>query len=342
MSSQKLIKVDSEITTNLAKVPRSIESMESTGFSTATTTETSQDPFMPLLLAAEHSQQIELMTSIAVAFARTPMILANIAHDLNAYSQGRFILGLGSQVRAHITQRFSMPWSHPAARMKEFISAMRAIWACWYEGEKLSFKGEFYNHSLMTPMFSPRNTEFGAPKVFLAAVGPKMTRTAAEVADGIIIHPFTTKRYLEEVTLPNIKEGLAESGRSREDFEISYPGFMVTGYDEVSFDKAKKAARNRIAFYGSTPAYRGVLEIEGWGDLQYELNRLSKQGEWDAMGELITDEMLDAFAVVEEPENLATSFRNRYADLIDRTTVNIRTPDEPTLVRLVEKMKSGK
>ena len=228
-------------TDNLASVPAKAKRLEALGYHGAVTAETSHDPFFPLLLAAEHTEKIQLVTSIAVAFARTPMNLANIGHDLNSFSKGRFVLGLGSQIRPHVTKRFSMPWSKPAARMREFISAMRAIWDCWHNGSQLSFKGDFYDHSLMTPMFTPLDSEYGAPRVMLAAVGPLMTEVAGEVADGVIIHSFTTKKYLEEVTLPAVEKGLAKAGRSRSDFQISYPGFIVTGKNEEEFNATKKA-----------------------------------------------------------------------------------------------------
>ena len=241
------------------------------------------------------------MTSIAVAFARSPMTLANLGHDLNAFSKGRFLLGLGSQIQPHITKRFSMPWSHPAARMRELIQAMRAIWACWYQGEKLAFRGEFYTHTLMTPMFTPTNTQYGAPKVLLAAVGPKMTEVAGEVADGMIVHGFTTPKYVHEVTLPALERGLAAAGRSRKGFQLACPVFVVTGRDAKEWEQSRAGVCKQIAFYGSTPAYRGVLELHGWGALQGELNAMSKRGEWDAMGTRITDEILEQFAIVAQP-----------------------------------------
>ncbi len=324
------MKVDGGLPTDLREVPARIRELEDAGFAAAMTAETAHDPFFPLLLAAEHSERIELMTSIAVAFARTPMNLANVGHDLNAYSQGRLILGLGSQIRPHITKRFSMPWSHPARRMREFILAMRAIWSNWYEGERLRFQGEFYSHTLMTPMFTPTDTEHGAPKVFLAAVGPLMTEVAGEVADGLIVHPFTTQSYMRDTTLPAIERGLATAGRDRSDFEIAYPGFIVSGQDEKTFEATKQAVKKQISFYGSTPAYRPVLESEGWGDLQLELNRMSKQGQWDEMGTLITDEMLDAFAVVGEPGDLARGVLDRYGEVVDRMSPNLRFLDEAT------------
>ena len=271
------MKVDGGLMGNLAKAGTSAKRLESIGFHGAITAETSHDPFFPLLLAAQETENIELVTSIAVAFARTPMNLANIGHDLNSFSKGRFVLGLGSQIRPHITKRFSMPWSRPAARMREFILAMRAIWDCWHNGVPLTFQGEFYTHSLMTTMFTPVDTEYGAPKVFLAAVGPKMSEVAGEVADGILIHAFTTEKYLREVTLPAVEAGLAQGGKSRDEFEISYPGFIVTGQTEEAFNASKAATCKQIAFYGSTPAYAPVLGVHGWGDLQPELNKFQSR-----------------------------------------------------------------
>jgi probable F420-dependent oxidoreductase len=303
---------------DLGGVPARVRDLEAAGYDGAVSAEINSDPFLPLALAAEHSERIELLTSIAVAFARTPMLTAQIAHDLNAFSGGRFILGLGSQIRPHITRRFSMPWSRPAARMREFIQAMRAIWGCWYDEAPLDFRGEFYTHTLMTPMFTPTNTQHGAPRVFLAGVGPRMTEVAGEVADGLIAHAFTTERYLRDVTLPAVLRGLAASGRTRESFEITCPVFVVTGDDEAAFEASRDVIRKQIAFYGSTPAYRGVLESHGWGDLQDELTRLSKRGRWNEMGDLVDDEMLETFAVVAEPDDVVPKLRARCEGAIDR------------------------
>ncbi len=315
------MKVDTSIGFDLGNVGEHAARMEAVGYTGLQTAETGHDPFLPLAQAALHTSNVDLITSIVVAFARTPMVLAPIAHDLNAVSKGRFVLGLGSQIRAHITKRFSMPWSHPAPRMREFILALRAIWANWYDNEPLSFVGKFYTHTLMTPFFTPGNTEFGAPRVFLAAVGPLMTEVAAEVADGMIVHPFTTEKYLRETTLPALENGWAKAGKSREDFEISYPCFVVTADDEKGLERAKGATRQQIAFYGSTPAYKGVLDSIGAGELQGELNSMSKQGRWQEMGTLITDDILNEFAVIDEPQNLAGELTRRYGDLIDRTSV---------------------
>lgn len=316
--------VDGGVTSRLADVAEQAATLEGDGYDAAWGSETNHDPFLPLALAAEHTGRLHLGTSIAVAFARSPMTTANVAWDLNAYSQGRFMLGLGSQIKPHIEKRFSMPWSHPAPRMREFISALRAIWSCWQDGTPLDFRGEFYNHTLMTPFFDPGANEFGAPKVFLAAVGTAMTRVAAEVADGLLVHGFTTARYLREVTLPAVEAGLAASGRSRSDFQLSYPLFIATGASDADREKAVTAARKQIAFYGSTPAYRGVLELHGWGDLQPELNTLSKRGDWDGMGARIDDDILDAFAVVDEPDAVAGQVLARVGDLVDR--ISFYTP----------------
>ena len=319
------MKVDTGVGYDLRKIGEEAARLESIGYSGIQSAETGHDPFFPLAQAALHTSRVDLITSIAVAFARTPMVLAPIAHDLNAVSEGRFVLGLGSQIRAHITKRFSMPWSSPAARMREFILALRAIWAHWYEKEPLDFVGKFYTHTLMTPFFTPENLEHGAPRVTLAAVGPLMTQVAGEVADGMIVHPFTTEKYLRETTLPALEKGWAKSGRAREDFEISYPCFVITGRDEKDLEGRKAATKGQIAFYGSTPAYKPVLDSIGAGELQGELNTLSKQGRWQEMGNLITDDMLEAFAVIDEPQNLAKSLLDRYGDVIDRTAVAYNT-----------------
>ncbi|MDJ0788169.1 MAG: LLM class F420-dependent oxidoreductase [Myxococcota bacterium] len=316
------MKIDSGIMmTDLNGAPEAAKRAEAQGYDGVVTAEMSSDPFLPLLLAAEHTERIELMTSIAVAFSRNPMILANLGNDLQAYSKGRFILGIGSQIKPHITKRFSMPWSSPAARMREYIQAMRAIWACWYEGEKLDFRGDFYTHTLMTPMFTPTNNAYGPPKVVLAAVGPKMTEVAGEVADGLLVHAFTTPRYLKEVTIPAVERGLAKAGRDRKDFEFCYPAFVVTGADEKAWEASRTGITRQLAFYGSTPAYRGVLETHGWGELQSELNALSKQGQWVEMGERITDEILEEFAIVDEPRKVPGRLAERFGGHIDRMLV---------------------
>jgi probable F420-dependent oxidoreductase len=315
------MKVDGGIGSNLSQVPRSAQEVEAAGYSGAWTAETSHDPFFPLLLAAEHTTTLEIGTSIAVAFARNPMNLANIGWDLQSYSKGRFMIGLGSQIKPHIEKRFSMEWSHPAPRMREMILAMRAIWDTWLNGTKLDFRGDFYTHTLMTPFFTPDPSEmapYGPPKIFLAGVGEMMTEVAGEVCDGFLCHGFTTERYLREVTIPALARGRAKAGKTMEGFEIVGPSFVVTGTNEKEMAAAAAGTRQQIAFYGSTPAYKGVLELHGWDGLQDELNGLSKQGKWVDMGNLITDEILNTFAVVAEPEQVAPELISRYGDVIDR------------------------
>lgn len=315
------MKVDGGISVNLRESVASAQDAEAAGYSGAWTAETNHDPFLPLLLAAEHTTKMELGTSIAVAFARSPMTLANTAWDLQAYSQGRFILGLGSQIKPHITKRFSMPWSKPAARMREMVLAIRAIWDTWENGTPLNFRGEFYTHTLMTPFFTPSTSDlagFGPPKIFLAGVGELMTEVAGEVCDGFICHGFTTEKYLREVTMPALERGRAKAGKTMAGFEIVGPSFVVTGNTAEELQQASIGTRQQIAFYGSTPAYRPVLDLHGWGDLQDRLNTLSKQGQWVEMGELITDEVLETFAVVGEPEQIAPELTQRYGDVIQR------------------------
>jgi len=288
------MKVDVGIGHQLAKIPDTVRRMEAAGYDGVRTAEMNHDPFFPLLLAAEHSEKLDLATSIAVAFARSPMNLANIGHDLNAYSRGRFTLGLGSQIKPHITKRFT-----------------------------------------------PEDREYGAPRVVLAAVGPAMTEVAGEVADGMIIHPFSNIPYINSVTMPAIEAGLAKAGRKREDFELSYSCFVVTGRDEQEFAASKKAAQERIAFYGSTPAYKGVLDAIGCGDLQAELNTMSKQGRWKEMGTLITDEMLHEFGVMGEPHEIAPQMLERYGSFVDRTSASFPVSDEAQRAEIIRTLRAG-
>ncbi len=291
---------------------------EAEGYDGVWTAETSHDPFLPIAAAAGATEKLEFGTGITVAFARNPMTLAVVANDLQLLTGGRFMLGMGSQIKPHITKRFSMSWSHPAPRMREMILAIRAIWKAWETGAQLDFRGEFYTHTLMTPFFNPGPNPQGNPKILLAGVGEYMTEVAGEVADGFLVHGFTTERYLREVSLPSLERGAAKAGKTRADLTVSYPGFVVTGVDDESTEKADQAVRQQIAFYGSTPAYRPVLELHGWGDLQSELNTLSKRGEWVKMGELIDDDVLSAFAIVCPLDKVASEVRARFEGLVDR------------------------
>ena len=291
---------------------------EAAGYAAVWTSEVTHDPFTALTLAAVATERIELGTAIAVAFARNPMSLAVQANDVQLLSGGRLLLGLGSQVRAHITRRFSMPWSHPAPRMREYVQALHAIWDCWNTGARLNFRGDFYQHTVMTPFFSPGPNPWGRPRVLLAGVGEAMTRVAGEVADGFLCHGFTTERYLREVTLPALRAG---RGGSLDGFTVSGLPFVVTGRTEQELAAACAGVRGQIAFYGSTPAYRGVLELHGWGELHERLHELSVSGGWDRMAELIDDEVLAAFAVVGEPDAVVAELLRRYGDVMDRMTL---------------------
>jgi probable F420-dependent oxidoreductase len=283
--------------------------------------ETQIDPFLACIVAAERTERLEIGTGIAVAFARNPMTVALQANDVQSLSGGRFILGLGSQIKPHITRRYSMEWSKPAARMREFVLAVRAIWECWETGSKLDFQGDFYTHTLMAPFFNPGPNPHGNPKIMLAAVGPLMTEAAGEVADGLLVHGFSTERYLREATLPALERGFERSGRSREGFEITAPAFVVARDTEEGIAEGVQFVKQQIAFYGSTPAYRPVLDLHGWGELQDELKAMTKRGEWDRLADLIDDELVKTFAVVGTPEEAIAEIKRRYGDIATRITL---------------------
>ena len=294
--------------------------------------EITHDPFVGLALAATATERIELGTAIAVAFARNPMTTAQLADDLQALSGGRLQLGLGTQIKAHITRRFSMPWSHPAPRMREYVLALRAIWDTWHTGARLRYQGEFYSHSLMTPMFTPQEHGFGAPPVWLAGVGKTMTEVAGEVADGFLPHSFTTERYLREVTLAALRRGREKAGRTMADVSVKGSPFVVTGRTEEEFAAARAAVAGQIAFYGSTPAYRPVFELHGWGALGEELHRLSVAARWSDMGPLVDDEVLGTFAVVAAPAEVGEQIVRRYGDVFDRLGLNTPYAVDPEVL----------
>jgi len=283
--------------------------------------EVNHDPFLALAVAAAETAEIGLATSIAVAFARSPMTLAATAWDLQSFSGGRLVLGLGSQVKAHVERRYAMPWSRPAARMREYVQAVRAIWHSWQSGDELDFRGDFYSHTLMTPVFRPGPLSCDPPPVFVAAVGEQMTTAACEVADGIALHAFTTERYVREVTLPAVERVLTAHGRSREQFQIRATPFIIAESDPQRRADAVQRVRERIAFYGSTPAYRRILDVHGWGALHDDLLGLSKRGRWEEMGELVSDEVLETFAIVAEPSTLADRVRARWIGVADRISL---------------------
>ena len=306
----------------------SFRRLEEIGYDGAFSFEAKLDPFLPLVLAAEHTERMTLGTAVAIAFGRNPMNLANAAHGLQTIAEGRFILGLGSQVRPHIEKRFSMPWSKPAARMREIVQAVKAIFARWEGLAELDFEGEFYTHKLMIPAFDPGPNPFGPPPIYTGGFGPLMTRVAGEVADGFFAHPFTTRHSLLTQTLPALEAGLERSGRRRADLDVVCAVMVVTADTEEDFARVELAARKHLAFYGSTPAYRPTLDCHGWGDLHVELNRMSKQGLWDDMANLIDDEVLEAIAVVGERRELAGKLRARLEGIADGVSLtHNRAPD---------------
>ena len=276
------------------------------------------DVFLPLAAAAASGVAADLMTNVAIAMPRSPMHLANAAWDLQLMSGGRFRLGLGSQIRPHIEKRYGATWSPPAARMREIVLAVKAILSSWQDGTRLDFVGEHTRHTLMPPTFVPGPNPYGAPPVLLGALGPVMTRTAAEVADGLLVMPFHSHRHVRERTLPAVAEGLARSGRAAESFSIYPQAILAMGRTPDELEAATLGVRGLLAFYGSTPAYKPVLDIEGWGDLQPELNALSKTGDIMAMIDLVSEDMVSTLAVRGTPEECAAELARRFGDLTDR------------------------
>lgn len=300
--------------------------LEAAGYDGIFAAETKHDPFVSLTAAAMRTERVTLMTGIAVAFARSPMTVAETANDLQLVSGGRFVLGLGSQVKPHIERRFSMPWSAPAARMREYVSAVRAIWTSWETGEKLAFEGEHYRHTLMTPFFSPGPNPYGQPPIWLAAVGEKMTETAGAVADGVLAHTFTTERYLREVTRPALERGAASADRDPASLGLSVPAFVAVGETQQELDRATAATRQQIAFYGSTPDYLPVLALHGWEGVHERLNAGARRGEWAEMAAAIDDDVLAAFAAVGSASEVAAQLRERFTGLVTRLSFSASYP----------------
>lgn len=316
------MRLDGLLVGDLAGVPARARELEEVGYDGVMSFETDHDPFLPLALAAEHTRRAELITGVAIALARSPMTVAYTAHDIQLLSGGRLLLGLGSQTKPHIERRFGMTWSAPASRMREFVVALRAIWASWANGERLEFRGDFYQHTLMTPFFAPKPSPSGPPRVLLGALGDRMVEVAGEVADGLLLHPMTTERFLRERTLPAIQRGRARADRPDGEFQVGVAPFVVTGEDEAAMEEARRGVRQQLAFYGSTPAYRAVLELHGWGDLQPALNDMTRKGRWNEMGALITPEMLDAFAVEAPLPEVAGALTRRFSGIADRISLS--------------------
>jgi probable F420-dependent oxidoreductase len=310
---------------------------EADGYDCVQSNELRHDPFAPLAFAALATERIALATSVAIAFPRSPMIVANQAWDLARHSNGRFVLGLGSQVKAHNERRFSVPWIAPAERLGEYVRALRAIWRAWETGAKLDFKGQHYNFTLMTPEFSPGPQGLPMIPVAMAAVGPVMLRTAARVADSVRLHGFATRKYLQEVVRPMLAAELAASGKSFPGFEVTGGGFIATGPDDAAVQAAAEKMRYRVAFYGSTPAYRPVFEVHGIGDLGARLHEKVREGKWNEISKLVPDDVLDLFVARAPYEGIAEAIEQRFGGVVDTVTLEfLPTDSAPTRRRVIE------
>lgn len=302
---------------DLRKVKGAIRKIEQDGYNIVTTMENKHDPFLPLAVAAVESDTVELATAIAISFSRSPMAVANASWDLNEASRGRFILGLGTQVKAHNERRFSVPWTPPAPRMREYILALKAIWQSWRHGGKLNFAGQHYTFTLMPPYFVPESLGLRIPPVTLAAVGPAMLRVAGEVADGVRLHPFCTPEYIAQTVMPELQTGMARSGRARENFEVTGGGFIATGPTDEQVSKIREWVRYRVGFYGSTPAYYPVFEAHDLKDLGLKLNRMTKDGAWDKLADVISDDVLDLFCVAGRHDQIKPLLEQRFGAVSD-------------------------
>jgi len=306
---------------NLKQVPQAAREAEAEGHDGIVTMENQHDPFLALAVAGAATERVELHTSVAIAFARTPMAVAEVGWDLAGSTGGRFVVGLGSQVRAHNERRFSVAWTPPAPRMREYVQVLRAIWRCWKTGEKPAYEGRHYRFTLMTPNFAPPAIDCPPPAVMIAAVGPAMLKVAAEECDGVKLHGFCTRKYLTDAIMPRIAAGLAKAGRAREDYEISGGGFLATGPDDAAVAERFEWVRQRVAFYGSTPAYYPVLAVHGLEDLGLKLNGLVRQGKWGEMAQEVPDDVAHLFAAVGRYDQLVDAIAARFGGLADTLTL---------------------
>ncbi len=315
--------------------------LERIGYDTGFSFEAKHDPFLPLALASQTTTRLRLGTAVAIGFARNPMVLANIGNDLQQMSAGRFVLGLGSQIRPHIRNRFSEEWSRPAARMRELVLAVRAIWDCWAGRSELRFEGEFYRHTLMTPAFDPGPNPYGPPPVFVGGFGPRMIEVAGEVADGLIVHPFNSRLSLEQLVLPALAHGRAVAARPDDAVEVVWVMMVVTWTTDEQHDIAIRSVKDQLAFYGSTPAYAPVLDTHGYAGLHADLNRLSKAGRWSEMAALIPDDLVEAIAVVGPRRDIAGKISARVRGITDRVSlVNNRNPDPELFADIVDDLRA--
>ena len=338
------MQVESRIDCDLAQVPTIAKRAEALGFDALNTHETQHDPFFPLVLAAEHTETITLGTNVAIAFPRSPMITANLGWDLQGLSDGRFRLGLGPQVKGHNERRFSVPWSPPAPRLREYILALRAIWDCWTSGGPLDFQGDHYTFTLMTPFFRPEPISHPHIPVYIAAVGPVMCRIAGEVCDGLRLHPLLSTKYLNDIVLPNIEAGARAAGRSITDVDLICGGFVIPADDDNSIRAGKAAIAQRIAFYSSTRTYQGVLDVHGWGHMTAQFHEMAAQDRWAEMPEIVSDEMLEAFASIGPPEDAARDVLARYGPTCSAVALDMppgTDTDDATCRRLIDTLHAG-
>jgi len=334
------VKLDAGMLTHdLKSIADYARRVEALGYDCLWSSETQHDPFLPLAVAATVTSRVRLGTAIAVAFPRSPMILAHIAWDLAKASDGRFILGLGTQVKGHNERRFSVRFESPGPKMREIVQALRAIWDCWQNGTKLNFKGRFFRFDLMTPFFNPGPIDEPRIPVYIAGVNQHMCRIAGEVCDGLHVHPFNSPKYLREYVQPAVEEGLRASGRKRADFTYVTSTFVVVGDTEQELAQTRQSVRQQIAFYASTRTYEPVLAAHGWQDLTPALHRKSVEGDWQGMAALVTDEMVDTFAVTGTYATIGGRIRERYTGLLDRTSLYQPWQpglDDPRLPKLVK------
>ena len=340
MSFRVLYRLD---TSNLKGIPEEARWAESMGYDGLTADETNHDPFLPLLLAAGATSRVTLETRVAIAFPRSPMVVAYTAMDLHNFSGGRFRLGLGTQVKGHNQRRFSVKWESPGPRLREYVQSLHAIWDNWQEGKKLDFHGRFYQFNLMPPVFSPGVGPAGKPPVFISAVNPYNCRVAGEVCEGLALHNITTAEYVSRVIRPNIARGAEGVGRAPDDIIVNGSGFVITGPDQQTIDAEREVVRRRLAFYFSTRTYFPVLEVHGFQDVGMRLHELSLKGRWDEMAGLVSDEMVDAFAVAGPYEDVANQLKSRFGGLIDEVLLGIRPVgpgDETRIKKIIRELQT--
>ena len=315
------MKIDGPFYAQMSGAAAEAKRLAAMGYDGIYSLEGSWDPFFPLAIASEHVPELDIATGIAVAFPRNPSHIAYQAWDLQTFSKGKFSLGIGSQIKAHIEKRFGLEFNPAAARMREYILAVKAFFDCWQNGTKLDFQGQYYRHTLMTPMFNPGPNLYGVPPIMLGALGPKMTEVAGEVADGLIVHPFNSMPFLEEHALPAVKRGLEKSNRTLNDFTLQVNAIVITGETEEAYEAAEKSVKSLLGFYASTPAYAPPMEAVGLGDLQPKMNALSKEGKWDELGNYVNDHFVDAFCTRGKPEDIAAQLKAKYGSYADRLAI---------------------